>query len=299
MNLHYEIPDDVWWRPNSYSYTNKNLAQLVQKHLRTAIKYITGDDCDHFLMDDFESDYRLCYVRDCLVGEGHIQPCPIEFVERTVKRQNIPGASVFDSHQRKMIINMFDTLEYTFPKLYLSDVNMVEFNVNMANRVHSLIAADHKGSYRRMEVQPYGESFPYLPFDDIQVELDRLFCITRHEMIKIECGPDELTVDQIERVVKIAAYFLDKFLYIHPYMHENGCVSRILASFLLAKISVIPVSLTQDDNKYTYLQCVRDAHLEEQLASQPPMALATLLLERVFASVENFLKALDINFDLK
>lgn len=119
----------------------------------------------------------------------------------------------------------------------------------------------------------------YLDFEEIANEMEILFTKTRQEMQNI----NEM---EIEKVIKIAAHFLNKFLYIHPYSNGNGRTARLLTSYLLLGISVFPVSPTGENHSSTYLECLRQARLD----STPPVALATLLLERTFYTLDFFNK---------
>jgi Fic family protein len=120
--------------------------------------------------------------------------------------------------------------------------------------------------------------------------MEALFAKTRDEMSKMATtSSNGLDESEIEKIIKIAAEFLNRFLYIHPYSNGNGRVARILTSYLLSRVSVVPVSLTEGSQRQTYLDCLRQIHSTGNL-DQPPIALATLLLERVFYSLDFFSK---------
>lgn len=122
-----------------------------------------------------------------------------------------------------------------------------------------------------------------MDFEEIANEMEILFTKTRQEMQIINEMEKEF---EIEKVIKIAAHFLNKFLYIHPYRNGNGRTARLLTSYLLLGISVFPVSPTVENHSSTYLECLRQARFD----SNPPVALATLLLERTFYTLDFFNK---------
>jgi Fic family protein len=96
------------------------------------------------------------------------------------------------------------------------------------------------------------------------------------------------------RIIKIAAQFLNKFLFIHPYENGNGRVARLLVSYILSSVSIVPVSLTEGTRRDAYLTCLTDLQRidgNQTMKTTKPIALATLILERVFMSLDFFCKA--------
>lgn len=145
---------------------------------------------------------------------------------------------------------------------------------------------------------PRGDTFHYryLPYEEIPANIEKLFTMTQVEMRRIYATKkQELDDTQVEQIVKLTARFLNQFLFIHPYTNGNGRTARILASYLLSGISVVPVSLTEGSQNNAYFNCLREVHSSGRI-HEAPTALATLILERVFLSLENFYKTLIIEY---
>jgi len=103
-----------------------------------------------------------------------------------------------------------------------------------------------------------------------------------------QLGPDDFIMR-----IKIVASFLSVFLEIHPFSNGNGRVARILTSLLLAKDSIVPVSLcgVNSTGRDNYLRCLREAQSESPFS---PCALARLILDNVRDGHRTVCLALDL-----
>lgn len=294
MNLNYEFSDCVWWRQPFYSYSNQDLIKQINKYIR-ASKEFFADTSNTSLIDDFDKEYRIVYLKDCLIGEGNIpSSCSTNYIENVLEgTASIDTNDIKQMREVKKIKNMHQVINNVFQNMIFPDLDINLFDSSLSNSIHSTIGfelIDRPGLYRQTDAKPYGENFRYLPYENIPVEMEKLFQITKDEMNKIG---QEIEEEQIERVIKVASQFLRQFLYIHPYTNGNGRTARILTSYLLSKISVVPVlltaSLTEGVRKDTYLDCLREI---QGRIEEPPIALSTFLLESVFLSIEHLYKTL-------
>ncbi len=95
----------------------------------------------------------------------------------------------------------------------------------------------------------------------------------------------------IERI-KIAATFLTEFLHIHPFTNGNGRIARLLISWLMADITIVPVPLLSSSSaRDTYLKCLRESRVTTPFR---PDNLARLILESVVHSMRMACLCLDI-----
>lgn len=80
MNLNYELSDNVWWRPTYFSYDNKEFLKLIRLYRDSAQEFYKQENAK--LINDFEYEYKIIYLRDCLVGEKNIAKCSTQYIEK-------------------------------------------------------------------------------------------------------------------------------------------------------------------------------------------------------------------------
>jgi Fic family protein len=78
------------------------------------------------------------------------------------------------------------------------------------------------GKYRTGQVRITGATFIPPPAQEIPTKINELLQI-------ISNNPDELTP------IELAAYFHHKFVYIHPFIDENGRTARLLTNIILIR----------------------------------------------------------------
>ena len=90
----------------------------------------------------------------------------------------------------------------------------------------------------------------------------------------------------------ISAQFLSRFLFIHPFSNGNGRTARILVTFLLSGVAVVPVSLYLNKNgRDIYLNCLRQSQENDCYDTK---SLATFILDCVHKSIYDAIFALDL-----
>jgi Fic family protein len=92
------------------------------------------------------------------------------------------------------------------------------------------------GRYRTFQVKPAGSSDDSLYAQPVAI---------RHRLLHLCNVVNECMVTHktIEERIHIAAWFLVKFLRIHPFVNGNGRAGRLLMYFILRDVSVIPCGL--------------------------------------------------------
>lgn len=86
MNLNYELSDNVWWRPTYFSFTNREFLEGIKNHVSMAREFIEKKDIKNTaLINDFEREYRLIYLKECLVGERNISDCTTQYIEKILE----------------------------------------------------------------------------------------------------------------------------------------------------------------------------------------------------------------------
>lgn len=282
MNLNFDFAEPVWWRPAYYSFTNSDLLDNIAGFLRKSDN-IFGTLSKPALLE-FDQFYKIQYTREILIGERNIADhLTIDHVEN-IALSDLETTSL----ENKKIKNLYNAVCAAFPSTVLhapNSFNISSFTIDFANEIHSILAKDliePAGKYRGFDVKPAGENFEYLPFEEIDDALEKLFENSRLSLHQVRLQSTHC--ERIKYILKITAQFLNTFLYIHPYANGNGRIARILASLLLTEISLVPVALTDNTNREIYLQTLREVHCAGR-QYQHPDALATLLLERVYSSL--------------
>ena len=97
---------------------------------------------------------------------------------------------------------------------------------------------------------------------------------------------NEFSNTRLDTMLLLSTFFFAEFLKIHPFVNGNGRVARLLVSFLLSSITVVPISIFYNVTREQYLQILGDAQWEEN-----PVGLCTLFLlsAKQTANVARFL----------
>ena len=87
--------------------------------------------------------------------------------------------------------------------------------------------------------------------------------------------------------------FLIHFLTIHPFRNGNGRVARLLLSYLLSSVTIVPLSIyfNAKNGREVYLECLRD---ERNKSPATESNLASLILESAYKNLEEMCIYLDI-----
>lgn len=261
MNLNFEFSTRPFWRPSYFPYSNTKLLQLIKSNQDTILSYTSNPTrSEKEDIDWYEESYRLEYLNECLVAEHNIQT---------------------DSNMEKAIRELFE-------QCVIARFNIDDFTVSLAKKLHTSVCQgllENPGQFRTKDAKPAQENLWYLPPNKIESELNKLFPAIQFQF-KAILATNKMTVDEIGKMIKLAALFVSKFLFIHPFSNGNGRVARLLCSCLLASVSLVPLSLTDPRTRNVYLDCLRDVNYDHY---QTPSLLATLILERIWLSLEHFI----------
>jgi fido (protein-threonine AMPylation protein) len=285
------IDDDwityVWWRKqydqdeashkitNIIEWTNK-LKDFKSKNNHSNLNYL----------NDYAEDLLKLYTRELLCGESIIEDenseitGHIKYIDEIISNPCI-------SRKNTKVNNVYRVVKTYFHDPFFPQLSLEDFDSNLANRVHKEIMInllENNGCFRVKPAKPAGENFEYLNHMDIQKELDHLFKITvQHARTNSE---------KLDYIIKIAAQFLSRFLYIHPFSNGNGRVGRILLSYLLSSVSVVPVSLYLNTNgRDIYLKCLRQS---QENTCFDTKSLETFILDCTHKSIYDAMFALEL-----
>lgn len=294
FNLNYVIPDNGMWFPH---YANDTmtveilLKQYAEYKARIKFAYDIESNKDYFT--DYTEFHQQQYLLETLIGEGNIDgSTTIDEVGEILKNPDQTKKSI-------KINNLNDALQNIFPNIFsflgtYSKVDVAKFTPEFIQETHKLVTKrllDNSGIYRTKMAAPSQEHWFFLIPSKIRRNLEVLCEITREELHN-EAWPLGSWEDVLLGRIKIAATFLTQFLQIHPFSNGNGRVGRLLVSWLMADLSIVPVPILTNKNKRSiYLECLRDARLYSPIL---PTNLARLILESVIHAMRTICHSLDI-----
>lgn len=264
LHVNVEFEDNVWWRPSYYPFDNRELLKNVEKCTSIIKQIRDGQDFEKD-SNDFSNYFRCNYVFECLNQERNISnKWDVNMIEQQI--QIAPN-----TREEHKIINMHDTTLDLFPNVFFPQFDINYFTVTLAQKIHSFIGRniiENAGKYRIKDARPAGESYTYLQPEKIDTHMNLLFKHTRQLFNRNHSCPAIL--------IKLGTAFLEKFLAIHPFSNGNGRVGRLLLSYILSPISIVPVSLNnKQGDRDVFLQCLRESH------ATTSAALATFILESI------------------
>ena len=97
-----------------------------------------------------------------------------------------------------------------------------------------------QGEFKKQENNPKrddGVIFIYCPPEQVDTEIEKLIAIYK-----------DLEIKQLNPIIK-AAWFHHAFTTIHPFQDGNGRMARLLASLVLIKDGLFPLTVRRQDRK--------------------------------------------------
>lgn len=281
LNTNFDLSDNVWWRSDYYPYTNEQIIDCIQR-CTNAIKTLIDDPCMQPYFVDVSDEIRYKYIIELLRGELNIDlNINITDIEKIINQNYV------NSKQELKIKNIYNATNYLFKESFFPKLNCADFTIELAKKLHKIIGSNNlipnAGSYRTKPASPANEDYEYSNPNEIESKMSFLFDNIR-EMIASNTN--------IIEKIKIGSVFLSNFLKIHPFSNGNGRVARLLLSFILANISVVPVSIGNEKHREIYLQCLR----ESQKNISEPIALSVFILENVMRMLQDACYKLDLNY---
>lgn len=266
-----ETPD---WRPK-YAVGISELLNDIPKYSERIKSFMRNSDNNEFIKG-FLRYHRLLYLTEYNRSENADTPT-FEYIETMLNER--------DNSKYKKIQNLSNALNYLFENSQLRESLNLEFNIELAKKLNELIGDglfENAGCYRKNYARPACCNFLYLAPHLIEQNMNKLFS---------EIKEQEITRDNW---YEVAAYFLAKFLFIHPFVNGNGRTARLLISVLLTKYSVVPVSLFVSTcnlvhSNEIYLRCISEAQRYNNR-----WLLNSLIIESVHYTLHKFIQTLDV-----
>ncbi|KAJ3250760.1 hypothetical protein HK103_003183 [Boothiomyces macroporosus] len=212
--------------------------------------------------------HKLDYLKETFIGENIVKgSTTIEDVEKILSNPQNQRLSL-------KFYNMKRAIEKLFPTIIRTEIDITRFTPKFIMDIHKIIGEgviDDAGQYRKKFCKPSKVDWVYLYPDLIEKSLEGLCCNVRNAM---ETEEDILTK------IKITSSFVTNFLHIHPFSNGNGRTARLLASWLLSTISIVPIPFYSSSaaSKDDFLNCVIEA---QQFSDFIPKDLSLYILEAV------------------
>jgi Fic family protein len=156
------------------------------------------------------------------------------------------------------------------------------------NRIIGKDLFEQNGKYRLNQAMVSQIYYRYSESNKIQDEMNKLFDFTREKFIKFI-----ILQDPTGPLIKLGSQFLSHFLAIHPFHNGNGRVARLFLSYLLSRITVIPMSIYSNTvySRDIYLKCIVEDRTKSPATES---SLASLVLESTYISLDKVCISLDI-----
>lgn len=291
FNLNYDIPDEGFWTPKyiGQAITAKRLTEeYAEYESRIEVAYAIDENKTFF--DGYAEFHSSHYLLETLIGEGNING------STTLQQVDMYINTPDNTKVCKKINNLKNGMMKLFPNFFefvksRPKVDVKRFTPEFIQELHKLVMNDlveAPGEFRTTWAGPSQEQWVYLAPQKIEEKL-----VVLCKYVCVEIGKEDQSVSNQDTLIgriKIVATFLTEFLQIHPFRNGNGRVARLLISWLMADISVVPVPLFMNQQKCEiYLECLRDTrHMTL------PTNLARLVLESIVRTMQMVCISIDI-----
>lgn len=143
--------------------------------------------------------------------------------------------------------------------------------LDLIYKIHELIYEkawpEIAGKLRNEELKKQWHSY-HLPPHPSQIfqhlknmELDLREKLDTLKSIRIIDPEDEESVEELNKVLEVAAIVHHKIVWIHPFRDGNGRVARLISNLILERYGLLPgfSSRVERDNRDTYLEALKQA----------------------------------------
>lgn len=253
--------------------TNETLIEEITKVVPELYTSLNNETDDEFVNGLFLL-HKLRYIADIILNESDIvvELCK---VEKIISLMEPP----LDKLERK-IFNLNKAFDYLFPKP-LQSYKSIEriFCLEGICKLHSILMdglINNPGNYRTKDASPYGHFYFYKSPYKIESSLDNL-C----NSVLYLLGKD----NNVKELIQIGGDFLGDFLNIHPFSNGNGRLGRLLLSYIMFRISILPLPLNVHGNKPSreiYMNILEQAR---ELSIPNYSTLQLMILEAVHINV--------------
>lgn len=279
FSLAYDIPNRGLCT-HDYLVDHSSVENLVTDWLdyKSRIEIAYADPENELYFTGYTEFHKIVYVYETLMGEANLNSSTTMSTVEDYMR--IPD----DTRTSYKINNLKKAVDVLFPQNFefSSKLPIEQFTPKFIKAIHKHVASgviQDAGKYRKILSAPSQDAYyRYLEPEHISECLDNLCKFVRDEITK-EPINHTVTRDCLLNRVKIVATFCANFLHIHPFSNGNGRVSRLLLSWLMSDLSVVPVPIFMClASRDTYLDCLRYSQLSSPII---PTNFARLIFESI------------------
>ena len=277
--LSFPFSSRLWWRQEYFEFDADKCLDMLSRLKKSIILFKSLEE-SQLLLQEYSDYYKDNYLSEVLIGEEN------------VSKQNIcmyfnKENNIINRNDALKIANLKSAVDFLFSDIFFPNLPIKKFNVNLAIKLNKLIGEKlfkNPGEYRKYDAMASQENFYYLEPQFIQKEMEKLFQAINSKF------SSEITTGEL---IKLGSQFLIHFLTIHPFENGNGRVARLLLSYLLSSVTLVPLSIYPKHAKARkiYLDCLRTERLKTATSESD---LASLILESAFFNLEDVCKFLDI-----
>ena len=297
INIYYNWPKDVWWSHKEIDDLEPDAKINRIINYSNILKNFKSEPNSNVILKGYADDFLKLYVRELMIGESICSDknedieSQINFIENMICNPN-------EKRMNKKAKNIYNVVTEIFNDPFIPNLSIENFNFKLIMKIHEIIMKDlleDNGKVRRTEAKAIGENWNYLDSEKIVDELQNLLMKT----VTFAKNIDQINDlhEKLEKMVKLGAQFLVRFLYIHPFANGNGRVGRILLSYLLSNVSGVPVSLyLKNIGRNVYLGCLRQAQENHYVNTE---SLAMFILNSIYKNLVDVTYALELETDFK
>lgn len=243
FTLNYNIPDQGYAILQYVDVDPVNRIINKLEAYKRAIKEAYADRENEDYFKGYIAYHKLMYVQESLIGEGNIDgSTTTQQLEGFLRHPDDSRISIKVNNFNKAMNDLFQNCWFADGP---SQLPIESFTPEFIQNIHKQVAADlvdSPGVYRENDSGPSKERWTYLSPHQISDCLEDLCKFIRCEIIK-EQSDLSLQNNCIVSRVKIVATFLANFLQIHPFTNGNGRVARLVISWLMSDMFIVPVPL--------------------------------------------------------
>lgn len=279
MNKEFDILENPWWC-SLYSSPVSKLLERIERYQGEAINKISLDDP---FWIGYVKVHHTKYLLELITGECRVDTkVTYAYVEKLLNTNSLTELFIYLFKRKKYRLfrklkNLDHSTQILFPNVSLfKQLSLQKLDVNFVRDIHKILGKgiiSDAGKFRTKDARPSQENYSYLSPGLIEHHLEKLLKECRQIFTNSELS--------LADAVKYGACFLADFLFIHPFSNGNGKVGRLLLSYLLAKYTIVPLSLfTAKTRRNTYLQCFRETR-KHNAEFRKPASLSRFILENI------------------
>lgn len=229
-------------------------------------KYDHAEVIDNYILDIWASEHNINVALTAGSTRAVANACRESLKRGTMEVQkifndekiNAISSETLAMKLRRIILaceKVFNTESIDMPLDWLSEDNICELNklILLEERPKRVDNNNvNLGAFRTVTTSG-GIGQNYLSADDITDALEMLLSFIKAAWPKTE------TV--VERIL-LAAFFIERFLFIHPFSNGNGRTARLLFSVLLKNDILVPVCFFNTENNRSSMISIRKQYIE-------------------------------------